>query len=107
MVLKKNIFEIIVVDDNSQDGTIEILKKIKAKNKKFNYFIRKKLNRDLSKSIILGISKTKYENIIVILFHDLNIILIIFQKYVNIFKKELQDFLVCLGILKKDTVYHL
>ena len=35
-VLKKFIFEIIVVDDNSKDGTINILRKIKSKNKKFN-----------------------------------------------------------------------
>jgi dolichol-phosphate mannosyltransferase len=99
-VLKKYIFEIIVVDDNSQDGTIKILKKIKAKNKKFNYFIRKKLNRDLSKSIILGISKTKYENIIVMdgdLQHNPNYL----PKICKIFSKRNLDFLVCVRNFEK------
>ena len=54
-VLKKNIFEIIVIDDNSQDGTKKVLYQIKKKNIKFRYIIRKNINRDLSKSIILGI----------------------------------------------------
>ena len=49
--IKKNIkitkYEIIFVDDNSQDGTEEILKKINKKNKKIKYFIRKEKTKDL------------------------------------------------------------
>jgi len=60
--LKKHTFELIIVDDNSSDGTFQILNKIKKKN--FRYFIRKR-NRDLSKSCVLGFNKAKYKNILV------------------------------------------
>ena len=60
--LKKHTFELIIVDDNSSDGTFKILKKINKKN--FRYFIRKK-NRDLSRSCVLGFNKAKYKNILV------------------------------------------
>ena len=60
--LKKKEFELIIVDDNSNDETSKILKKFKKKN--FHHLIRKS-ERDLSKSCILGFKKAKYENIIV------------------------------------------
>ena len=92
--LQKKIFEIIVVDDNSQDGTKKILKKIKLKNNRLRYLIRKNVNRGLSKSIILGISKTKYENIIVMdgdLQHNPRYL----PKLCKTFSKKDLDFLVC------------
>ncbi len=61
-VLKNHTFELIIIDDNSSDGTFEVLNKIKKKN--FRYFIRKR-NRDLSKSCVLGFNKAKYKNILV------------------------------------------
>ena len=93
-ILKKSLFEIIVIDDDSKDGTINILKDIKVKNKKFNYFIRSKVDRDLSKSIILGITKTKYENIVVMdgdLQHNPKYL----PKILKIFSNRDLDFLVC------------
>ena len=39
-VLKNHTFELIIIDDNSSDGTFEVLNKIKKKN--FRFFIRKK-----------------------------------------------------------------
>jgi len=62
-LLKKN-FEIIIVDDFSNDGTLDVLK---AKKKKFNnirYLIRYK-NRSLAKSIYNGILLSKGKNIII------------------------------------------
>ena len=52
--LKNEKFELIVVDDNSNDGTLRTLKKFRRKN--FHHLIRK-TERDLSKSCILGFKK--------------------------------------------------
>ena len=60
--LKNMKFELIIVDDNSNDGTSKILKKFQKKN--FKHIIRKK-ERDLSKSCIEGFRKTSSKNIIV------------------------------------------
>ena len=49
-------YEIIFVDDNSSDNTLNILKSIKSKN--INFIIRKK-EKDLSKSCVEGIKKVK------------------------------------------------
>ena len=99
-ILKEDIFEIILVDDNSLDGTKRILKKIKAKNKRFNYIIRKNAKRDLSKSIILGLSKSKFENIIIMdgdLQHNPKYL----PKICKIFSKRDIDFLICSRNFKK------
>ena len=61
-VLENHTFELIIIDDNSSDGTFEVLNKIKKKN--FRFFIRKK-KRDLSRSCVLGFNKSKYKNILV------------------------------------------
>ena len=60
--LKNNIYEVIFVDDFSNDGSKELLKKINKKYKNFNYIIRQK-NRDLSQSCFEGIEKAKYDYI--------------------------------------------
>jgi len=89
-VLKNKIFELIIVDDDSTDGTSFIIEKLKKKNLK--YFIRKK-RRDLTKSCLLGFEKSSYENILVMdgdLQHKPNDIL----KLLNIFKKKNADFVI-------------
>jgi dolichol-phosphate mannosyltransferase len=44
---KEFIFEIIVVDDNSKDGTKEVFRKIKKNFKNVKLFVRKNKFRDL------------------------------------------------------------
>ena len=57
-------YEIIVVDDNSEDYTYQICKKKFSKNKKIKVFLRKK-NKSLGFSILFGINKSIGEKIIV------------------------------------------
>ncbi len=63
--VKEKNFEIIIIDDNSKDGSIEILKKLRSKFKKLRFFVRKKKPRDLSKSCCMGFDLSKFENILV------------------------------------------
>lgn len=86
-------YEIIFVDDNSNDNSEYIFKKLKKKYKNFKFYIRKNKNRDLSKSCIYGFEKSKKSNIIVMdgdLQHD--------PKYLNkmcdFYIKNRLDFLV-------------
>ncbi len=62
---KKNNFEVIIVDDDSNDGSKDKLKNLKKKFKKLKFYIRKKKPRDLSKSCTVGFSKAKFKNILV------------------------------------------
>ena len=57
-------FEIIVVDDDSNDGTDELCKKLLKEDENLKFFSRKGLKKNLPESINLGIQNSKYENII-------------------------------------------
>ena len=104
-ILQQNLihkYEIIFVDDNSNDNTINILKKLKKKYSNFNYKIREEEN-DLSKSICEGIKLAKYENIIVMdgdLQHDPKYL----NRMSNIFVKQNLDFLVGVRDFSKFSI---
>jgi len=61
---KKYKYEIIVIDDNSTDGTIYTVKKYIKRNKETKLYVRLNKKKNLAESINLGIQKSKYENII-------------------------------------------
>ena len=63
-IKKKIKTEIIFIDDNSNDGSIHLLKFVK---KKYNtqFLIRRKKNRDLMNSCFMGIKKSKYNTCLI------------------------------------------
>ena len=100
--LKNFFYEIIVIDDNSQDDTKLALKEIKSSKKNFLFYIRKKEKRDLSQSLILGIKKTKFNNIIIMdgdLQHNPKYL----PKIIRIFFEKKIDLLVCVRNFKKRS----
>lgn len=62
--LKKIKIEFIVVDDNSQDNTQEIIKKLINKKFNINLIIRKK-ERGLATAILTGLKQAKGRNIVI------------------------------------------
>ncbi len=88
--LRSKTFELIIVDDNSTDGTKYIMKKFKKRNMK--YYIRKK-NRDLTKSCILGFRKSKYDNILV-MDGDLQHRPVDILKLLKVYEKKKADFVI-------------
>ena len=63
LIIKK--FEIIIIDDDSSDGSHEILKKLIKKFKNLKFFIKKNKPRDLSRSCVMGFNKAKFDTILV------------------------------------------
>lgn len=86
--IKKNLklkkYEIIFIDDNSEDNSHKILRYIQKGNRRIKYIIRKQKYKDLSQSCILGFKLSKYKNIIVMdgdLQHDPIYIPYLISKY--------------------------
>ena len=57
-------YEIITVDDNSTDGTIDVVKKIKLKNPNVRIAVRINKKKNLVESLKDGINMSKYNYII-------------------------------------------
>ena len=91
-------YELIFVDDNSSDNSNQIFKKIK--NKKINFIIRKAKKKDLSKSVLLGIYKSRYNNVM-IMDCDLQHSLKDANKMKSIFFKNKLDLIIGSRFLKK------
>ena len=82
---KKN-FEVIFVDDNSNDGIEEIYNRINKKYPSLKLIIRKQKYRDLSQSCIYGFKNSKFDKILVMdgdLQHD--------PKYIPYFFKQISS----------------
>ena len=100
--LKKSIYEIIIVDDNSVDGSKEVLSKLKKKNQYLRFYIRSK-SPDLSQSCQLGFKKSKFDNIIVMdgdLQHDPKYLPIM----INLFFSKKNDFLIATRNFSKEIM---
>lgn len=57
-------YEVLVIDDNSTDGTINSVKEISNKNQNIKIFIREGQKKNLAESINLGIKNSKFSKII-------------------------------------------
>ena len=63
--INKRYFEVIFIDDSSNDGVDEIYNKIKKYYYGLKLNVRKEKPRDLSKSCIYGFKKSKFDKILV------------------------------------------
>ena len=91
--MKGEIFEIIVVDDFSDDGTEQILKRKQKKYKNLFYHLRKLPDKSLAKSILKGVSLSKKNNIIV-MDSDFNHKPRDLRKLISKFKNKKLDFVI-------------
>ena len=85
-ILKDFNFEILFIDDDSKDGSLEELKKISAKYSFVNFISRKSKNRDLTESLKLGITNIDTDLICVTdcdLQHDVDKIPSMIGKIIN------------------------
>jgi|TARA_B110000037_G_C17005198_1_gene458961 dolichol-phosphate mannosyltransferase len=90
--LKKINYEIIFVDDNSNDKSQKILNDLKKNYKFFNPVFRKK-KRDLTQSCFDGIKRSKFNNILIMdgdMQHDPKYIIPMLQ----VFKKDDYDIVI-------------
>ncbi len=99
---KKLIYEIIIVDDNSTDGTIDVVKSLLDKRDFLKLIVRSNLRKNLAQSINEGIKDAKYQNII---WMDAD-----FQhppKYIDELTEKSKNFdaVVCSRFLKKSKRY--
>lgn len=90
-------WELIIIDDGSNDGTLKICKKYIEKDSRVN--VISKQNEGVSKARNLGISKAQGDYI-VFLDADDYIDSYMFQELVDVLKKDTYD-LICFGLIKE------
>lgn len=97
-------FELIIIDDDSRDGTTETYNIFKKKFKNIHLVVRKNRVRDLSLSCICGFELSKFENVLV-MDADLQHNPIYLKLLIKRFSKEKIDFLVaCRDFKNKSKV---
>ena len=76
-------YNILFVDDNSNDGTLHELIRVKKKYNNIEYIVRKENHRDLTQSLVYAINYIKDKYTLVMdcdLQHDYNKIYLIIEK---------------------------
>ena len=101
--LKKIKFEILIVDDHSNDGAFESYSKVFKNEKRIKYIIRKEKKRDLSKSCQVGFDKSKY-NTILVMDGDLQHDPIYIKKLHKILIKTKSDLVIGVRDFKKEKL---
>jgi len=101
--IKKFIYEIIVVDDSSTDGSKNILMSLLKKNKNLKVIFRKNKERDLAKSCRDGFELSKY-NYIVVMDGDLQHDPIYIPKMIKILNKNNSDFVIGVRDLRNKRI---
>lgn len=98
--------EVIFVDDNSEDGTFEEIKKISILNNKFFGILRKNKEKNLAASVLDGVRKAKNKLILVMdsdLQHNINYIF----KMHKLLQKTSFDIIVASRFMKSNVAGNL
>ena len=101
-ILKKINFEILIVDDNSNDGAFVGYLKLYNCEKRIKYIIRKEKIRDLAKSCKIGFDLSKY-NIILVMDGDLQHNPIYIKKLYKELIKTQSDIVIGVRDFKKEN----
>ena len=95
-------YELIFINDDSTDGSTQILNKLTKNKKKIIHINRKKKKRDLTQSCFDGILRSKYKNILIMdcdLQHNPKNIIKMFK----IYNKKTADFVI--GVRNFDKAH--
>ncbi len=105
-ILKNIDHKVLFVDDNSNDGSINEINKIKEKNRNISYILRNERDRDFTKSCLLGLDRINTKFVCLTdcdLQHDVNKL----PEMINIIDSKNYDLLIGSRFIDKNTIIEL
>ena len=105
-ILKNINHEILFVDDNSNDGSINEINKIKEKYNNISYVLRNERDRDFTKSCLLGLDSINNKFVCLTdcdLQHDVSKL----PEMINIIKSKNYDLIIGSRFVNKNTIIEL